>query len=62
MSKIEQAFALAKERYAELGVDVEAALDRVSKIEISLHCWQGDDVGGFENAGSLSGGILTTGN
>ena len=56
MSKIEQAFALAKERYAELGVDVDAALAQVEKIQISLHCWQGDDVGGFEN------GILATGN
>ena len=62
MSKVEQAFALAKERYAELGVDVDAALERVAKIEISLHCWQGDDVIGFESGGSLSGGILTTGN
>ena len=62
MSTLEQAFALAKERYAELGVDVDAALARVAKIQISLHCWQGDDVNGFEKAGSLSGGILTTGN
>ncbi len=62
MSKIEQAFALAKERYAELGVDVDAALAQVEKIQISLHCWQGDDVLGFESGGSLSGGILTTGN
>ena len=62
MSKIEQAFALAKERYAELGVDVDAAIERVNKIQISLHCWQGDDVAGFESAGDLSGGILSTGN
>ena len=62
MSKIEQAYALAKERYAELGVDVDKAIERVEKIQISLHCWQGDDVAGFENAGDLSGGILTTGN
>ncbi|MCF0234736.1 MAG: L-rhamnose isomerase, partial [Thermoguttaceae bacterium] len=63
MSKIEQAFALAKERYAEIGVDVDAAMEKVSKIKISLHCWQGDDVGGFESTGEgLSGGILSTGN
>lgn len=62
MSNVEKAYALAKERYAELGVDVEAAMDRVSKIALSLHCWQGDDVAGFESAGELSGGILSTGN
>ncbi|MGN0931194.1 MAG: L-rhamnose isomerase [Thermoguttaceae bacterium] len=62
MSNIEQAFALAKERYAELGVDVDAAIERVNKIQISLHCWQGDDVAGFESAGELTGGILSTGN
>ena len=62
MSNIEKAFALAKERYAELGVDVDAAIERVNKIQISLHCWQGDDVAGFESAGELTGGILSTGN
>ncbi len=61
--KIEQAFALAKERYAELGVDVEQALKRLSEISVSLHCWQGDDVGGFENTGTeLGGGLAVTGN
>ena len=51
------------ERYAELGVDVKAAMDKLAKVKISLHCWQGDDVGGFENsAGLQGGGILTTGN
>jgi L-rhamnose isomerase len=60
---VDQAFALAKERYAELGVDVEKALDRLSRIPISLHCWQGDDVGGFENAGEeLGAGLAVTGN
>jgi L-rhamnose isomerase len=60
---IEQAFALAKERYAELGVDVEKALERLARIAISLHCWQGDDVGGFENAGvEIGGGLAVTGN
>ena len=62
MSKIEESFALAKERYAELGVDVEKAMARVNQIQISLHCWQGDDVAGFESSGDLSGGILSTGN
>ena len=62
MSNIEKTFALAKERYAELGVDVDAAIERVNKIQISLHCWQGDDVAGFESAGELTGGILSTGN
>ena len=62
MSNIEKAFALAKERYGELGVDVDAAIERVNKIQISLHCWQGDDVAGFESAGELTGGILSTGN
>src|SRR5438552_15101554 len=59
----QQAFALMKERYAELGVDVEKALKQLAKIPISLHCWQGDDVGGFENMGAaLGGGLAFTGN
>ncbi|MCA9967587.1 MAG: L-rhamnose isomerase, partial [Anaerolineales bacterium] len=49
MSKIEQAYDLAKERYAALGVDVEAAMAKLVGIPISLHCWQGDDVIGFED-------------
>jgi L-rhamnose isomerase len=61
--RTEQAFALAKEQYAELGVDVEKAVERLSAIALSLHCWQGDDVGGFENAGAeLGGGLAVTGN
>ena len=60
---IEKSFALAKERYAALGVDVERALKILPTIPISLHCWQGDDVGGFENfGGTLTGGIMATGN
>ncbi len=60
---IDRAFILAKERYAELGVDVERAMERLSQIPISLHCWQGDDVGGFENTGAqLGGGLAVTGN
>jgi L-rhamnose isomerase len=59
----EQAYTLAKEQYAALGVDVDAALERLEKIAVSLHCWQGDDVGGFEHAGEeLGGGLAVTGN
>ena len=60
---IRDAYGLAKERYAALGVDTDEALTRLAGIPISLHCWQGDDVGGFENpGGELTGGIATTGN
>jgi len=56
-------YDLAKARYAELGVDTDAALARLKTIPISLHCWQGDDVGGFESPeAGLSGGIMATGN
>lgn len=58
MSRFEE----AKRIYAEVGVDVEAALARLSKIPVSMHCWQGDDVKGFLFDGELSGGIQTTGN
>jgi L-rhamnose isomerase len=62
-SDIQQAYDLARDRYAQYGVDTEAALDRLASVAISLHCWQGDDVGGFERAESLSGGgIQATGN
>ena len=57
------AFELAKSRYASLGVDVEAAMAALAKAPVSIHCWQGDDVIGFDAAAdSLSGGIQTTGN
>jgi len=60
---LERSFALAKKRYADLGVDVGKALTQLSCIPISLHCWQGDDVGGFENADTtLGGGLAVTGN
>ncbi len=60
--KIEKAYEAAKARYAELGVDSDKAMDRLSKIAISLHCWQGDDVGGFESSEGLTGGgIMATG-
>jgi L-rhamnose isomerase len=56
-------FRLACERYAALGVDVDHALKKLAKIPVSLHCWQGDDVAGFENFGSaLGGGLGVTGN
>ena len=62
-STIEQAYQLAVQRYATLGVDVQSALEQLQKISISLHCWQGDDVGGFEASGEeLGGGIAVTGN
>jgi L-rhamnose isomerase len=61
-ASIENAYRLAKDRYAEYGVDADAALDRLGRIAISVHCWQGDDVGGFESAQGLSGGgIMATG-
>ena len=58
------AYALAKERYAELGVDTEKALERLQKFSISLHCWQADDVGGYETPDAIlqGGGIQATGN
>jgi L-rhamnose isomerase len=63
LKNVEQSFKLAKERYAELGVDVEQAMKRLSEISISLHCWQGDDVGGFEQTGQdIGGGLAVTGN
>ena len=52
----------AKEKYAALGVDTEAALTKLKTVPLSLHCWQGDDVAGFDNPGQLSGGIQATGN
>ena len=51
-----------KELYAKYGVDVEKALSTLKKTKISIHCWQLDDVNGFENNTSLTGGIQSTGN
>ncbi len=60
---IQAAFTVAEQRYAALGVDVSAALATLDSIPVSMHCWQGDDVTGFEvNAGALTGGIQATGN
>jgi L-rhamnose isomerase len=61
--KIEAAYELAKERFAAIGVDTESALRKLNEIPISIQCWQGDDVRGFENPeGDLTGGIQTSGN
>ncbi|HBG80592.1 MAG TPA: L-rhamnose isomerase, partial [Porphyromonadaceae bacterium] len=61
--QIKKEFAAAKEQYAALGVDVEKAIEKLNSVSISIHCWQADDVLGFENPdGELTGGIQTTGN
>lgn len=60
---IEQAFELAKQRFADIGIDVNAAMAQLDRLPVSMHCWQGDDVKGFENPqGALTGGIQATGN
>jgi L-rhamnose isomerase len=60
---VEKAYELAEEAYAELGVDVKAALNKLAVKSICLQCWQGDDVSGFENPGAtLTGGLMATGN
>lgn len=59
---IEKAYAIAKERYAAIGVDTDRALEILKHTPISLHCWQADDVTGFERGEALSGGIQATGN
>jgi L-rhamnose isomerase len=61
--QISKAFEYAKDLYAEIGVDVEKAIDKLDKLSISLHCWQADDVNGCENPNRvLTGGIQVTGN
>ncbi|MFO7936438.1 MAG: L-rhamnose isomerase [Kiritimatiellia bacterium] len=62
--KIEQAYRIAKEKYAEIGVDTDVAMAALEEVPVSMNCWQGDDVGGFESVGGseLSGGIQATGN
>ena len=57
-----QGYEYAKEAYAAIGVDVEAAMKRADAVPVSMHCWQGDDVIGFDGSDSLTGGIQTTGN
>ncbi|MBP5765604.1 MAG: L-rhamnose isomerase [Clostridia bacterium] len=55
-------YELAKKKYASFGVDTDAAIEQLKTIPVSLHCWQGDDVTGFDHDGPLTGGIQTTGN
>ena len=60
---IHQAYEIAKERYAALGIDTEQVLEQLQNFHLSMHCWQADDVKGFEvQAGALTGGIQSTGN
>ena len=61
---VENAFHLARQQYADIGVDVHEAIETLSGTSVSIHCWQGDDVGGFEKPGAelSGGGIQTTGN
>lgn len=60
---IKKAYEVAKERYAAIGIDTEEAIAKLQKVQLSLHCWQADDVAGFENqGGDLTGGIQATGN
>ncbi|MBR1510122.1 MAG: L-rhamnose isomerase [Bacteroidales bacterium] len=61
-SQIIKSYEIARERYAALGVDTDKAIEQLAKQQISLHCWQTDDVVGFERNQALSGGIQTTGN
>lgn len=62
-ASIDQAWELAKQRFAALNIDAEAALATLDTLPVSMHCWQGDDVAGFENpTGGLTGGIQATGN
>ncbi len=56
-------YEMAKARYAEVGVDTDAAVAALARVPISLHCWQGDDIAGFERAGGdVGGGLAVTGN
>ena len=55
-------YSIARERYGELGVDTEVAIKWLSTIPISIHCWQGDDLRGFEGGNELGGGLVSTGN
>ena len=57
-----KAYAIAKERYAEYGIDTEKVIAQLQDFHLSMHCWQADDVAGFESTGDLTGGIQATGN
>ncbi len=61
-NRIIEAYRIAKEVYAELGIDTDKAIGSVNSVPVSMHCWQGDDLLGFEGATELTGGITTTGN
>lgn len=63
MSNVQKGYELAKEIYQSYGIDVDRAIEKCNEIPLSIHCWQGDDICGFENSGSTnSGGIQATGN
>ena len=62
MKKINVAYEYAKVRYAEIGIDTDAAIAKLKEVPLAVHCWQGDDVTGFDHDGPLTGGIQTTGN
>jgi L-rhamnose isomerase len=63
MKRIDQAYEIARERYAALGIDTEKVIETLQTVQLSMHCWQADDVAGFETlGGDLSGGIQATGN
>lgn len=55
-------YDLAREEYAKIGIDTEAVMEKLAGKALSVHCWQGDDVIGFDQEGGLTGGIQTTGN
>ena len=59
---MENLYKIAQEKYAAIGVETEEVLNKLQSTPISMHCWQGDDVGGFESVGDLTGGIQVTGN
>ena len=55
-------YEASKAKYAALGIDTDAAMETLKKVPVALHCWQGDDVTGFDHDGPLTGGIQATGN
>ena len=59
---VQERYEAARKMYADVGVDTDAAIAKLKEIPVSLHCWQGDDVTGFDHDGPLTGGIQTTGN
>lgn len=63
MTTVQKAYTLAQEQFAKIGIDTEQAMKEMARLPVSMHCWQGDDVTGFENPeGALTGGIQATGN